>query len=243
MAGAEKRPDKEASHKLAFASQGVPSIAGVSVVLVLCAVLVATALWPEIDIALARVFYEGAGRGFALRSQGTLILLRELGYYLPIVVLALTGLAFLLRTRKPRSGSALTRRRILFLALSFALGPGLLVNGVLKETSHRPRPAQIVEFGGTSTFRPWYVTDGACEHNCSFASGEVAGATWLLAPASLLPPPWRTLALALAGAVTIAVAMLRMAFGGHFASDAAAAILVTLVSIFIVGWAVLRKRG
>ena len=156
-------------------------------------------------------------------------------------MLALTGLAFLLGKRKPRPGGVLTGRRFLFLALSFALGPGLVVNGVLKEVSHRPRPAQIVEFGGTSAFRPWYAVDGACAHNCSFASGEVAGATWLFAPASLLPPPWRAPALALASLVTVAVATLRMAFGGHFASDAAAAVLVTLASIFAVGWAVLRR--
>ncbi|MBV8427223.1 MAG: phosphatase PAP2 family protein [Hyphomicrobiales bacterium] len=242
MAEAEKRPDKEASHKFAFLWRGEPWFAGVLLALLLCAVLVATAFWPELDIALARPFYEGAGKGFALRSQATLVLLRELGYYLPIAVLAFTGLAFLLSRRKLRSGGALTGRRFVFLALSFALGPGLLVNGVLKEISHRPRPVQIVEFGGPSPFRPWYVTNGACEHNCSFASGEVAGAAWLVAPASLLPAPWRALALALASAVTIAVAMLRMAFGGHFASDAAAAVLVTLATILVVGHVMLRKH-
>jgi membrane-associated PAP2 superfamily phosphatase len=234
----QSHPHREGSLGL----RGKPSVAAVLVVLLLAAILVATALWPELDIALARLFYEGAGKGFALRSQATLILLRELGYYLPIVVLALAGLVFLLARRRPRR-DALRGRRFLFLALSFALGPGLLVNGMLKEISHRPRPAQIVEFGGPSTFRAWYAADGACEHNCSFASGEVAGATWLVAPASLLPPPWRALALGLASAVTVAVAALRMAFGGHFASDAAAAVLVTLASIFVVGWAVLRKGG
>ena len=211
-------------------------------VLIPPAILLATALWPDLDLALARGFYAGAGQGFALRSQTTLILLRELGYYLPIVVLALTGVAFLVGRRKAHPVAIMTGRRFLFLALSFALGPGLLVNGVLKEISHRPRPAQIIEFGGSSAFKPWYAVDGACEHNCSFASGEVAGATWLLAPASLLPPPWRALALSLTTVVTVAVAVLRMAFGGHFASDAAAAVLVTLASIFAVGWAVLRRN-
>ncbi len=211
--------------------------------LVAAAVLLATALFPALDIELARVFDAGAGQGFALRSQTAFIVLRELGYYLPLVVLALTGVAFLAARQKPRPGAILTGRRFIFLVLSFALGPGLLVNGVLKEISHRPRPSQVVEFGGTSAFRPWYAVDGVCEHNCSFASGEVAGAAWLFAPASLLPPPWRALALSLASVVTVAVAVLRMAFGGHFASDAAAAVLVTLVSIFAVGWAVLRRDG
>jgi lipid A 4'-phosphatase len=243
LAEARSRSNPEGWRRLAPRSWGKLKVAAFLAVFVLAAVMLATALFPELDVALAGRFYEGAGNGFALRSQTTLILLRELGYYLPIVVLALTGVAFLLGKRKPRRGGVLTGRRFLFLALSFALGPGLVVNGVLKEISHRPRPAQIVEFGGTSAFRPWYAVDGACAHNCSFASGEVAGATWLLAPASLLPPPWRAPALALASLVIVAVAALRMAFGGHFASDAAAAVLVTLASIFAVGWAVLRRGG
>ena len=177
MAEARSRPNPEGWRKLAPPGWGKLKAAAFLAVFILAAVMLATALFPELDVALARRFYEGAGKGFALRSQTTLILLRELGYYLPIAVLALTGLAFLLGKRKPRPGGVLTGRRFLFLALSFALGPGLVVNGVLKEVSHRPRPAQIVEFGGTSAFKPWYAVDGACAHNCSFASGEVAGAT------------------------------------------------------------------
>ena len=243
LAEATSRPEPEDWRRLGPGSWRRLCVAVILVAIILAAVLIATALLPQIDVRLARAFYGGAEKGFALRSQSALILLRELGYYLPIVVLVLTGLVFLLGKRKPRAGAILSGRRFAFLALSFALGPGLMVNGVLKEASHRPRPAQLVEFGGMSPFRAWYRLDGACEHNCSFASGEVAGATWLFAPASLLPPPWRALAIGLSSGVTVAVAALRMAFGGHFISDAAAAVLVTLTSIFAVGWVVLRRDG
>ncbi|MBV9136220.1 MAG: phosphatase PAP2 family protein [Hyphomicrobiales bacterium] len=209
----------------------------------LAGIMVATAIDPHLDISLAAIFYEGADRGFGMRSQANLRILRELGYYLPFLVLLIAGLVLLHRMRNSRAEAALSARRFLFLALSFALGPGLLVNGVLKEMSHRPRPSQIVEYGGISEFRPWYAVDGTCDHNCSFASGEVAGATWLVAPASLLPPPWRAVALASAGLLTLAVALLRMAFGGHFASDAAAAAWVTLGMIFAFGWLLLRRRA
>jgi membrane-associated phospholipid phosphatase len=201
------------------------------------------ALWPELDLAIARRFYEAEGESFALRFDEALIVLRGLGYYLPITVLMGASLVFALGMRKSRLGAERGGRRILFLALSFALGPGLLVNGVLKEVSHRPRPTQVVEFGGASAFRPWYAVDGACRHNCSFASGEVAGATWLLAPASLAPPPWRALAVAVSGVFAVAVAVLRMAFGAHFASDVVAAALVTLVCVAAAGWFVMRRVG
>jgi lipid A 4'-phosphatase len=208
--------------------------------LILAGMLAACAIWPKIDLGLAHRIYEAQGGGFGARRDTALIWLRDLGIYLPIGIL---GLAFLLwlvgllrRNRRP----ALTNRGMLFLAASFALGPGLLVNGVLKDISHRPRPAQLAEFGGQDAFRPWYTFDGACKSNCSFASGEVAGAAWLLAPASLAPPPWRGPAIAAAGAVTLTVAALRMAFGGHFASDVIAAALITLASMLVIAWLVRR---
>jgi membrane-associated phospholipid phosphatase len=91
---------------------------------------------------------------------------------------------------------------------------------------------QTVQFGGKFEFRPWYRFDGACEKNCSFVSGEVAEAFWLVAPASLAPPPLRgwTVGAALAfGAVT---ALLRVAYGGHYLSDVllAALLMLTIVT-------------
>jgi membrane-associated PAP2 superfamily phosphatase len=210
--------------------------------LILAGMLAACAIWPKIDLGLAHRIYEAQGGGFGARRDTALTWLRDLGIHLPIGILGLAFLLWLvgLLRRDPRP--ALTNRGMLFLAASFALGPGLLVNGVLKDISHRPRPAQLAEFGGQDAFRPWYTFDGACKSNCSFASGEVAGAAWLLAPASLAPPPWRSAAIAAAGAFTLAVAALRMAFGGHFASDVIAAALITLASMLAVAW-LLRRAG
>ena len=200
------------------------------------------AAFPGLDLAIARGFYELEGGSFAARFERPLILLRVVGYYLPMAVLALAVILWPAGRARKNRVAILTGRRVLFLAASFAIGPGLLVNGVLKEVSHRPRPTQVVEFGGTNAFKPWYEFDGGCRRNCSFVSGETAGATWLIAPASLLPPPWRVGAMMGAVIVTVAVALLRLAFGGHFASDAVGAMLVTLASILAVGLTFAAKR-
>jgi lipid A 4'-phosphatase len=220
----------------------LPTASAILAALALAGALALIAGFPELDLVLARRFYVMEGESFGARSDAMLILLRDLGYYLPIAVLAMAVLGWIIGRRRPKPGMILTGRHVLFLALSFALGPGLVVNGVLKGVSHRPRPVQIVEFGGPSAFRPWYAFDGACKTNCSFASGEVAGASWLVAPASLVPAPWRGAAIGAATIFTIAVALLRMAFGGHFASDVLAAALVSLASILAVGWALRRSR-
>ena len=119
------------------------------------------------------------------------------------------------------------RAALVMLVASLALGPGLLVNVALKDHWHRPRPVQVIEFGGADPFRPYDRLDGSCVRNCSFVSGEGASAFWTVAPALLLPPPWH--AVALGGALCFAAAAggLRMAFGGHFLSDTVFAALFT----------------
>jgi membrane-associated phospholipid phosphatase len=219
-----------------------PSLPALAAAVVLASILAILAAFPDLDLVAAQSFHDLEGGSFAARFDRPLMLLRDFGYYLPIAILALAFLAWLRGLFRPQSATRVDGRQILFLVLSFAIGPGLVVNGILKEISHRPRPVQATQFGGPDAFRPWYAFDGACARNCSFVSGEVAGATWLLAPASLAPPAWRPLAIAGAALIAVAVALLRMAFGGHFAADVVGAALLALACILAIG-GVLRPRG
>src|SRR5262249_39279538 len=77
------------------------------------------------------------------------------------------------------------------------------------------------EFNGDAHFIPWWDPRGACDANCSFVAGEGASSFWTLAPAALVPPPWRAFAYGAALAFGGAVSALRIAVGAHFFSDAA----------------------
>ena len=123
-------------------------------------------------------------------------------------------------------------RSIVFLIATLAIGSGLIVNLGLKDHAHRPRPVHLVEFGGEMQFRPWYRFDGDCETNCSFVSGEAASAFWMVAPAMLVPPPWRAAAVVGALAFGVGASGLRLAFGGHFPSDVLLGGLISLLVIF-----------
>ena len=112
-----------------------------------------------------------------------------------------------------------TGRNLAFLALTLALGPGLLVNGLIKEHSHRPRPFQTQDFGGTWQFRPFGDFDGQCTTDCSFVSGKTSTASWSLAPALLTPPPWRAAVIGASLLFTIVMGVERIAYGGHYLSD------------------------
>jgi len=91
----------------------------------------------------------------------------------------------------------------------------------------------VTQFSGPQQFVAWWNPHGACRKNCSFFSGEGATAFWTYAPAALAPPPWRPLAYVAATVFGVVTSGLRMAFGGHFFTDVAAAGLVTFLVIWL----------
>ena len=194
------------------------------------------ALWPGIDLGFASLFFD-AGTFIGRGPVGEHF--RRIFYDAPYFLLG----ALLLAAIAGWSGRAARGpylRAIVFLVGTLALGPGLLVNGVLKEVSHRPRPEQTQEFGGPWTFQPYDSFTGQCRSNCSFVSGEAATAAWTLAPALLTPPQARPFMVAAALLFTLATAALRMAFGGHYLSDVTFAALFTFI-IVLAGYRWYRR--
>lgn len=212
------RPDSSVSWRV-----GAASVAAVLLVGLLFA------LWPDLDLILAREFARPSG-GF-VGDTGPGRLLRRIFQTLPFLLLGGLAACYALRRLGSLAVWAPNKAGLLMLAASLALGPGLLVNTLLKDHSHRPRPVQVTQFGGPFAFRPFYRFDGDCQRNCSFVSGEGSLSTWTLAPALLAPPPYRIVAVTAALVLATATSLLRMAFGGHFASDSLLAALFTWLVI------------
>jgi lipid A 4'-phosphatase len=195
------------------------------------ATLIVFALWPEIDLHVARLFYGPAG----FVGQSALgRFAREFFRATPYLLLVGFALLYLVRQLGAPVPYAPSGRALVFLLASMAIGPGLIVNLGLKDHAHRPRPSHITEFGGRDAFRPWYRFDGACKKNCSFVSGEAAQGFWMVAPASLAPPPYRPLAIGAALLFGFGTSALRLASGGHFLSDALLGGLITLIVVLLV---------
>lgn len=201
------------------------------------------AVWPDLDLYASATFYRGDGHFAGASPMGDAA--RQIFLILPFAVLIAFGLLYLGRRAGWKIGWAPSGRALVMLMASLALGPGLLVNVVLKDHWHRPRPVQTVEFGGAEPFRPYDRLDGLCVRNCSFVSGEGASAFWTIAPALVLPPPYRAVALIGALCFAAAAGTLRMAFGGHFLSDTLFAALFTWLVIAACWRAILvdRPRG
>lgn len=184
---------------------------------------------PDLDLAASRVFYAG---GHFVGKVPAGFIARDIARWTPFFLLG--GLMLLHLAR--RLGWLAARyapdgRSLAFLALSLALGPGLIVDGVLKDHVHRPRPVEVHEFGGKLDFQPYYRIAGPCPRNCSFPSGDAAAGFWLVAPASLAPMPVRALLTAAALLFGAATGLLRMSFGKHFLSDVVCAALITLALV------------
>jgi lipid A 4'-phosphatase len=186
------------------------------------------ALWPELDLDVARYFFH---RGSFFGGDQLLRFARDFFRVTPFVVLTLYAALWLAKRRGMKLGWAPSGRAVIFLIATIAIGPGLIVNLGLKDHWRRPRPHQTQDFAGSSPFRPWYETDGGCKKNCSFVSGEAATGFWMVAPASLLPPPWRAPAIVAAFAFGAGASLLRLAFGGHYLSDVLLGGLITLIVI------------
>ena len=197
------------------------------------------AIWPELDLMGARYFFHDGG--FYGRDRlGRFG--RDFFRITPFVVLAAYAALWLARRLGARLRWAPSGRAMILLIATMAVGPGLIVNLGFKDHWRRPRPIQTENFNGQDPFMPWYDDEGACRRNCSFPSGEASTAFWMVAPASVAPPPWRAPAIAAAFAFGIGASVLRLAFGGHYLSDVLLGGLVTLILIEIVR-RLLWRRG
>ena len=140
---------------------------------------------------------------------------------LPTLVLAI-GAAMVWGGSLHRRAWSSYRRACALIVLAVMLGPGLLVNGVLKPLWGRPRPVQADLFGGDRPYQPWWQP-GPIGGGKSFPSGHAAMG-YVLVFGTCLVSPQRSVrfrVLVLGGALTYGslLGATRIIQGGHFLSD------------------------
>lgn len=198
--------------------------------------------FPQIDLLASGLFYRGAGHWALNREDLWLAIpyrgLPRLGQGLLVGLLLLWLLSFWSRLPRLRA----RRATFGFLLAGALLGPVLLVDATLKEHSGRTRPVNIEQFGGSRQFTPAFIPADQCEQNCSFVSGHVATASFIMAFGWLGAPAVRRrwlLASLVGGGL---FALVRMVPGGHFLSDTVFAWFATYFSLWAVEF-LFRKFG
>ena len=190
-------------------------------------------IYPELDLKLAALFYDAATRSFPLKLNAMAAFARDAAMWLAWGIALPAIVALVAKLARPDRPLLISGRAIIFLLVTLTLSAGVFTNLTFKSYWGRPRPVVVTQFNGPWEFMPWWDPRGACGRNCSFFSGEGATAFWSYAPAALTPPAWRPLAYVAATLFGITTSVLRMAFGGHFFTDVAAAGLVTFLVIWL----------
>jgi len=190
-------------------------------------------IFPELDLKLASLFYDAPTRSFPLKLDWVAAYARDGAMWIAWGIATPAIAAVIIKLIRPDRPLLMSGRAIVFLLLTLTLSAVVLSNLTFKSYWGRPRPVLVTEFAGDLPFVAWWDPRGQCGRNCSFFSGEGATAFWTFAPAALTPPAWRPLAYAAATLFGVVTSVLRMAFGGHFFTDVAAAGLVTFLVIWL----------
>lgn len=211
--------DRRANLRNSWVS-GLALLALVSLVFVLA---------PGLDLSFSKLFYDPAA-GFLEGRSTAVETVRAAGRIATWTFVIAVAAMLPIKVLFPKSCLLLTPRKILFVLAAFLLGPGLIVNGILKDYWGRARPREILEFGGDATFSPAWWISSQCHLNCSFVSGEAAFAFCLVALVFLVGKNWRPVVAAVTIVFASAVSLARIAAGGHFLSD----VLIAWLVVFLV---------
>ncbi len=164
--------------------------------------------WPWKDWWLWRTLFDYADTFIRIISMGLLITF---------------GLSYVLPKLKT------TRKSLAYLLLVILIGPGLLINLVFKDHWGRPRPVHITEFGGQYNYTPPLKIGNTPDK--SFPCGHCSVGFMFFA-LYFLSRKHKRYYLALTLAISLALAVARLAAGGHFLSD----ILWSGYLVFFVSW-------
>ncbi|WP_380056889.1 phosphatase PAP2 family protein [Falsihalocynthiibacter sp. SS001] len=201
---------------------------------------------PALDLWVSELFFDPARGGFWLAQNSVAWTIRRV-LMNAMILFPIVALAFLLLNLWKRNLAGVTPRVWGRIVLLFVLGPGILVNAILKNHWGRARPAYVEEFGGTSTFTPPFQITDQCLRNCSFVSGEGAGAVAAAIGIFALTATmknqerakrWRIFAVCFA----IVGSSMRVAMGRHFISDTIFSALFILLLAYAID-AVMERRS
>lgn len=184
------------------------------IILVLATILIAAT---DADLLVSTPFYIDGKWPIGDQQLWHLLYLLDRGPSIGLglcgLVAAIIGCIYKQRRRWIRPG--------LFLVILLIIGPGLVVNAVFKDYWGRPRPREIVQFGGNKEFlHPWQK--GVAHMGRSFPSGHSSAAFYLTAPYFIYRrrKPMIARAWFIGGfSFGLMMSVARITQGGHFLSD------------------------
>lgn len=198
-------------------------------------------VFPEVDIAVTQFFYSDQGVFKAndwLLVKGVYHLTPWIGRFAFIFAICILLFSILM----PRKVSRRHWRRAAAVVSVVVLGIGLLVHTVLKDGMGRPRPRDVQNFMGVTSYVPVLVPSQFCQTNCSFVSGHAAVGFSIMSVGMLSVRRRRQFWL-FTGMVTGGlIGLVRISQGGHFLSDVIFSLIAIWGSFLLIHAVWLRFR-
>jgi lipid A 4'-phosphatase len=197
--------------------------------------------FPELDIRFSMCFYDPASRFYLADAPFCKWIYQSVEIITIVwVAMAVLLLAVMWIRKKKRFG--LSIKQIIYLLAALAIGPGLIVNIVLKDNWGRARPYDVTAFGGTSAFTPAFVISSECRNNCSFVSGHAAMGFYFIA-FGFLCRQRRSLIIFFAGIYGTVLGLVRILQGGHFLSDVVFAFFIIYAVSAVLYWIMFERKS
>lgn len=191
-----------------------------------------------LDLKFSELFYTSS-EGFYLNRNIFLIAIHEAVPWI-VILLSFSYLSLLaLSFANINPVKSLARPQLVFLIVTLIVGPGIIVNSLLKEYSGRARPIHNEYYGGDKKFSKALTISNQCQSNCSFTSGDASVGFSLFAFAFIFKRRKILINITaiLAGSF---IGMARIMQGLHFASDVIFSGIFVYATCLLIYW-ILKK--
>lgn len=140
------------------------------------------------------------------------------------------------------------KKPFLYLFFTLLVGSGLIIHLALKEHWGRPRPKQVIEFGGLQEFRPFYSPQfsPSPEPSKSFSCGHCSVGFYFFSLFFIgrffQSKRMEIAGLFLAFSLGFLLSLTRIAQGGHFFSDTVVSALIMWFTSYFLSFIFLKKE-
>ncbi len=194
-----------------------------------------TPFTPLLDLGMARYFYNGHFVSNSLTESfyTTALIPGQMVTVLALFILLLSYV--MVRARK-------WRLHALYLILTLALGAGFITHTLLKDNWGRPRPRQVIEFGGIQEFRPlwkpnfFHQPEPSKAFPCGHCTMGFFFFTFIFLGRRFKKPLLWASGLFLSLFLGIGIGLSRIAQGGHFFSDVLFSALIMWLTAAAMDW-------
>ena len=176
-------------------------------------------LLTDLDLDISRAFYDEISRSWWMSQHPVINFSYVFGPFISAAVAFLALFQLMAAYVIPHHMHKRAVSSFILLAMVISL---ILVNGIMKESWRRPRPRDVVEFHGGHEFKKVLIINLGATRLKSFPSGHASSGFILVLFYFLLKkkrPQLAVASLAFAVALGIWLGIVRIAGGGHFASD------------------------